>query len=117
MSITLPGARGLFSHMQEALHHLKGDMVALTNGINQTLADFFWLAQDLERRPTHLYKLVLLHTTLGGYHDAFRYMCGGAVLPGPITVPRTPEPQPSADNSTPDPTGAHPIVWQTKSPK
>ena len=45
----------------------------------------------LELCPTLLYKLGILHPTLGGYHDASGYICGGGVLPGPTTVPWNPQ--------------------------
>ena len=40
MAIALPGAWGLFSHMQESLRHLKWERVELTRGIQQALVDF-----------------------------------------------------------------------------
>ena len=109
MEIYLPGDLLLFIHMQEDLRHVKGNRVTLTKGIHHALADFCWMMQDLERYPTRLYKLVLLHPTLDSYHDASGYMCGGGVLPGPTTVPRTLQTQTSAVKTTLDPTGAHPI--------
>ena len=68
----------------------------------------------LDWRPTRLYELVPLHTTLDGYHDAPRYICGGEVLPGPTAVPWTLQLHLSAANKTLEPTEAHPIVWQAK---
>ena len=75
MSLNLPGARGLFSHMQDTLRHVEGKRVAMTRGIHQYLADFRWLAEDLSKRSTILYDLVPVHPTMGDYHDAPRYMC------------------------------------------
>ena len=40
MTIDLPGARGLFSHMQESLHHVESKHVVLTRDVHQALADF-----------------------------------------------------------------------------
>ena len=51
-----------------------------------------------------------LQPTLDGYHNASGYMYEGAVLLGPTTVPRTPQRQPSAVDTSPEPAGAHPIV-------
>ena len=34
VAIALPGDRGLFSHMQEALHHMVGKRVVLTRGVH-----------------------------------------------------------------------------------
>ena len=53
--------------------------------------DFQCLSEDLGGRPTRLYEIVTLRPMLEGYHDAFGYMCGGAVLQGPNAVPRTPQ--------------------------
>ena len=54
MQIYLPGDRGLFSNIQEALCYVKGNRVTLTKGVHQDLEYFLWMAQDLERRPTSL---------------------------------------------------------------
>ena len=112
MAISLPGTRGLFSHTQETIYHVDGKQLALFRGVHQVLADFQWLAEDLGRRTTWLYEIVPLHTTLDGYHNAYWYMCGGAVLPGPTAVPRTSQQQPSAAATSPEPAGEHPILWR-----
>ena len=116
MTLALPGARGLFSQMQEALRHVKGKRVALSKGVHEALADFRWLASDLAQRPTRLYELVPLRPTVDGYHDASGYMCGGVVLPGPTAVPRTLPPQPSAARPAQGEPAAHPIVWRASFP-
>ena len=64
-----------------------------------------------------MYELVPLRPTVGGYHDASGYMCGGVVLPGPTATPITLPPQPSAERPSPNPTGVHPIVWRMPFPK
>ena len=43
MTMALPGARGLFSHIQEALSHVKGKRLKLTSGVHNALADFWWM--------------------------------------------------------------------------
>ena len=103
--------------MQEALLHVKVKMLDMNKGAHQALADLLWLEQAMEWRPTRLYKLVPLQARLDVYHEAYGYMCGEAVLPGPTTVPRTLQPQPSAEKSTSDSMGAHPIVWRVLFPK
>ena len=90
MTIALPGTRGLFSHTQESLRHMQGKMSALTRGVQQALAEFCWLAEDLIKRPTSLYDLMPLQPIVGGYHDSSGYICVEAVLPGPTAVPWTP---------------------------
>ena len=74
--------------MQEALRHVNGKRVTLTQGVHEALADFQWLAEDMASRPTRLFELVPLTPTLYGYHDSSGRMCGGMVLPGPSAVPR-----------------------------
>ena len=44
MDLDLPSAQGLFSHMQEALHHVDGKRFTLTRGFHYDFADFLWLA-------------------------------------------------------------------------
>ena len=44
MDIPLPGDRGIFSHIKEALCYLDGKTVALNRGVHQALTDFRWLA-------------------------------------------------------------------------
>ena len=38
----------------------------MTKGVHQALEYFRWLAQDMERRPTRLYKLVPIQKTIYG---------------------------------------------------
>ena len=40
ISLALPGSRGLFSQIQEALHHVNGKRGTLTPGVHEALADF-----------------------------------------------------------------------------
>ena len=117
MALDLPGARGLFSQMQEALCHVKGKRVTLSPGVHDALDDFKWLAEDVAKRPTRMYELVPLRPTVDGYHDVSGYMCGGVVLPRPTDTPRTLPPQHSTAWPSSNPTGAHPIVWRMPFPK
>ena len=96
--------------MQEALIHMEGKRVVLTRGVHQTLTEFRWIAEDLIKRLTIIYELVSIQPTPDGYHDASGYMCGGAVFPEPMEVPWTPQPQPSAADISPKPTGVRLIV-------
>ena len=54
MSLALPGARHLFSHMQLALATKIKSRVALSRGVHDALADFRWLLNDIKSRPTRL---------------------------------------------------------------
>ena len=96
MFLALPGLRGLFSQMQEALRHVNGKRVTLTQGVHEALANFQLLAEDMASRPTRLFELVPLTPTLNGYHDSSGRMCGVVVLPGPSAVPNVLQKQPSA---------------------
>ena len=71
MEIDPPGAQGLFSHMQEDLHHVKGNRVTMTNVAHQVLASFCWMTQYLEQHPNILYELVPIQPTLDRYHDTY----------------------------------------------
>ena len=84
MVLALPGAKGLFSNMQEFLCHVKDKKVAMSKGVHEALVDFSWLAENLANRPTCIYKLVPLRPTVDGYHNAYGYMCGSVLLPGPM---------------------------------
>ena len=108
--IALPGAQGLFIHMQDSLHNVEGKRVALTRGVHQALADFQWLAEELCKFPTRLYELIPLHIMMDVYHNTSGYMCEKGVLPGTTEVPQTPQHQPRAASTSPEPAGAHPIL-------
>jgi hypothetical protein len=60
MTLAIPGARGLFSHMQET------DPASSNSDRVDDLQDFRLLHDDLARRPTRLYELVPLAPTLLG---------------------------------------------------
>ena len=96
MVITLPGARGLFRNMQEALYHVTGKRLTTNKGVHDYLADFHWFAEDLLARPTHILKLVPLTPTFTVNHDPLGYMCGGGWITGPTAPPRVPQRQTSA---------------------
>ena len=87
MALSLPGARGLFSQMQEALCHIKGKSITLSTGVHEALDDFKWPAENVAKRPTWMYELVPLRPTMDGYHDSSGYVYGGLVHPGAIATP------------------------------
>ena len=117
MSLALPGLRGLFSQMQDALRHVNGKWITLTWVVHEALADFQWLAEDMASRPTRLFELVPLTPTLDGYHNSSGRMCGGVVLPGPSDVPRVLQKQPSAALPSKEKLATHPIVWRIPYPQ
>ena len=117
MSLALPGSRGLFGQMKEAIRHVNGKRDTLTRGVHEALADFQWLAEDMASRPTLLFELVPLTRTPDGYHDSYGRMCGGVVLPGPSAFPRVLQKQSSAALPSKDKLAAHPIVWRVPYPQ
>jgi len=117
MSLAIPGARGLFSHMQDALCHKepKGRLT-LRQGVHDALHDFRLLHDDLAHRPTRLYELVPLAPTLLGSHDASGKGAGGVWLPTAAATPRL-CPLYDATHPVPSPPHAsttHPVVWRAR---
>ena len=117
MLLALPGSRGLFSQMQEALRHVNGKRVTLTRGVHEAFTYFQWLAEDMASRPTRLFELVPLTPTLTGYHNSSGRMWVGVVIPGPSAVPRVIQKQPSAALPSKDKLTVHPIVWRVPYPQ
>ena len=74
MSIAVPGAKGLFSILQEAFHHedVERKRLRLAAALHSFLADFRWPANDITQQPTRIAKPVPDHcpATLGA--------CGGS---------------------------------------
>ena len=60
MAIAIPGARGLFSLLQEALRHKESNRprIRLSQGVHNALDDFRWLAEDVASRPTRIAELL-----------------------------------------------------------
>ena len=104
MSIALPGARHLFSHMQLALSNRLGSRIALKKGVHQAVTDFKLLLNDVAIRPTRIAELIPLHASATGHHDASKQGAGGVWFPAAHIESRT-SPIPS------------PIVWRVQWPK
>ena len=83
MAIALPGARNMFSAMQNALTKAPKHRVALKKGVHQALADFQWMYEDIAARPTRIAELVPLLPSALGYHDASGLGAGGVWYPTP----------------------------------
>ena len=81
MSLALPGARHLFSHMQVALAKKSKKRIALHKGVHQAIADFKWIASDISNRPTRIAEVVPLNPSLLGDHDASGQGAGGVWFP------------------------------------
>ena len=84
MSIAIPGARGLFSVLQEAFRHVEKDRprLRLTKQVHDFLADFKWLANDISSRPTRIAELIPdTPATLGAVDAAGEGMGGVHFVP------------------------------------
>ena len=88
MSIALPGSRGLFSFLQEALRQCKGTRVSITKQVHQALDDFRWIVGNLCDRPTRIAEIVPLLPSCLGHHDASGSGAGGVWFPAQGLVPR-----------------------------
>jgi hypothetical protein len=100
MAIAIPGARGIFSHLQAALRarNVEKGRIRVSNQVRTTLADFQWLANSLQDRPTRLQELVAQPPCLYGTTDASGQGMGGIILP------------PSRQSTVP------PLVWRSRFP-
>ena len=125
LSLALPGARGLFSHLQAALyrnhHKHKLSRLRLSPGFHRALDDFRWLHAHLASRPTRLYELVPTAPVAFGAHDASATGAGGVWFPSAMAVPRTPKllstkSDGSVHRSRHYSAPAHPIVWRVPFP-
>ena len=120
MSLALPGSRGLFSHLQQAIRSRQGNRLRLTAAFHHALDDFRWLHAHLQHRPTRLFELVPTAPSLVGTHDASGTGAGGVWVPDPSLVPRR---QPlyvvTADHQLQRtiPTGPVPVVWRAPFPQ
>ena len=88
MALALPGARNVFSTMQNALALKKGGRVALHKGVHDALDDFRWMHQQISTRPTHIAELVPLPPVAEGHHDASGTGAGGIWFPSSNITPR-----------------------------
>jgi len=88
MALAIPGARGLFSLLQEAFKNPNNTnhRIRLTPAIHQTLQDFQLFHDDLNSQPTRLYELVPQPPILIGSHDASRLGAGGIWLPSNTAI-------------------------------
>ena len=90
MALALPGARHVFSHMQDALNTAVGKRLALKKGVHAALNDFRWMANDITARPTRIQELVPLLPSILGDHDASKDGAGGVVFPASSVNAREP---------------------------
>ena len=92
MALALPGARNLFSTLQNALKTSSKTRIALKKGVHDTIQDFRWLHADICNRPTRIAELIPLDPSAMGYHDAAGIGAGGVWHQTPELAPRTNNP-------------------------
>jgi hypothetical protein len=97
MLLGIPGAKGLFSVLQEAFRHQSDNRVRLSSSVHAFLDDFRWLAQDLTSRPTRLAEILPQEPAAVGAVDAAGAGMGGVWFVEPDTPSRPPEPQPAEE--------------------
>ena len=105
MALALPGARNIFSTMQNALSSKKGGRVALHKGVHDALDDFRWMHKHISTRPTRIAELVPLHPVAEGHHDASGTGAGGIWFPSSNITPRVGY------------VNTKPLAWQYKWPQ
>jgi hypothetical protein len=94
MLLGLPGAKGLFSVLQETLRHQTDNRVRLSRAVHAFLNDFRWLAQDLTSRPTRLAEILPQEPAAVGAVDAAGAGMGGVWYVEPETPIRLSDHQP-----------------------
>jgi len=114
MALALPGARGLFSLLQEAFCHTDNTKtcIHLTPVIHHIFRDIQTLYDDIMHRPTCLYKIVPQPPSLIGSHDASRLGTGGIWLPSNHAITQTTAAMVATRANTAPP----PLVWRTPFP-
>jgi hypothetical protein len=113
MAIAIPGSRGLFSLLQEALQHQSDGRIRLSRGVHDTLDDLRWLVNDLAIRPTRLYKIVPQpDPEFLGAQDASGDGMGGVWFPEATSLVKRPVTGSAAESSTANSTG--PLLWRAK---
>ena len=81
MALGVPGSKGLFGMLQATLSHTEVGRVKITKELRDEMADFEYLAKDLQSRPTRIAELVPDYPVAIGPHDASGMGMGGVWLP------------------------------------
>lgn len=81
MVLAIPGLKGMFSVLQEALRHQSQRRIRLTRSSHDFLDDIRYLAQDLHNRPTRFREIVPTPIQLIGACDAAKAGMGGVFFP------------------------------------
>jgi hypothetical protein len=88
MTLAVPGLRGLFSLLQEALRQVHRKRIRLTSSAHDFLDDIRWLVQSLHTRPTRFREVVPTEVRVLGACDACQQGMGGVMfLPAEDGIP------------------------------
>jgi hypothetical protein len=77
MVLAVPGLRGLFSLLQEALRHQEKARIKLSQELHDFLDDIRWVVNDLGSRPTRFLELIPTPLATIGASDACGVGMGG----------------------------------------
>ena len=80
MMVAIPGAEGLFSHLQTALVSNKSGRVRVTKSARDELCDWGWLAADISARPTSIAEVVRKPVSVVQAVDAAKSGMGGVAF-------------------------------------
>ena len=80
MTLAIPGLRGFFSLLQEALRHVEQRRLRLTSATHDFLDDIRWLVQTLHARPTRFREVVPTTLRTVGACDACQQGMGGVLF-------------------------------------
>ena len=88
MSLALPGSKGCFSFLRNALTE-KENTITITENMRLQLQDFLLITKDIVRRPTHLSEIVPKNPSYFGAVDACKLGMGGVWLPPAQRLPNS----------------------------
>lgn len=80
MTLAVPGLRGFFSLLQEALRKVHKRRIRLTDAAHDFLDDIRWLVDSLSSRPTRFREVVPTAVRVLGATDACRMGMGGVLF-------------------------------------
>ena len=76
-SMGIPGGRGLFTTIWQAMANTHGGWIKLTPQLKATFSDFKWLFQEIANHPINVAQLVPRLPHIKGFTDACKYAAGG----------------------------------------
>jgi hypothetical protein len=80
MTLAVPGLRGFFSLLQEALRDVHQKRIRLTSAAHDFLDDIRWLVSSLHDRPTRFREVVPTDVSVVGACDACQQGMGGVLF-------------------------------------